>query len=306
MYTWSRSARNHGGQSKLLQITPPSPYSYGTFMKWLRENDFKSVEGLKWPPEVAEFDIDAAARGGKFGQWMKGHDGDTAVSVAKSINKFEFLEEIMVNGDLSTIGGPGTHLYVFRRLLGAATGVKGPTFLDAGCGPGYLLMAWVLATGPGSRAVGADIDEAVIAAARRHLHSEHALDASVAKIPDDASMEVHVGDALNPDPKTLGLDPGTVDAINVGLAVNALEDLAPLIKLLRVGGKLLAPICRPPIEQSSDVPRGKCDGFLKTFQKTDDGKVQREAQDPDIAVRFIVTQQGGSFPVGLRGGHRQR
>jgi len=276
---------------------PPRPYHYTEFMAWLKSTDFShATPALKWQPEPAEFDIDAAAHG-KFQPWLKGKFADSAISVAKGINKYSFMDHIMLTGNLDVIGAPGTHLYILRRLLEAAQGSPRPTFVDAGCGPGYLLMAWALAAGEGSRAVGIDVDEAVVASAQRHLTNiDEAFDKDAVGLPKDAKMDAFVGDALDPDVRELGLKLGTVDAINVGLAVNfdsAMEDLSPLVKLLRTGGLIAVPVCSPAEEQPSSIPKGKCAGLFKVFRKSEDGSLQRAPFDPDIPTRFVVALKPG-------------
>jgi len=282
---------------------PPQPYHYNEFMTWLRQADRRSFANLKWRPEVAEFDIDAAAKG-KFGPYLQGPFGEEAISVTKGINKYIFLDDVMLSGQLDVVGAPGTHLYILRRLLEAAEGSSHPTFLDAGCGPGYLLMAWALGTGEGSRAVGIDVDAAVVASARRHLAATGTWDADVVRRPQDTKLEAFVGDALHPDGPAIGLPAGSVDAINLGLAVSsetALEDLAPLAQLLRTGGLLAAPICSPKGEQPSNLPKGKCAGLFEIFQKSDDGSLQRAPGDPDIPTKFIVALKPGETTGGSQG-----
>jgi len=211
-----------------------------------------------------------------------------AVSTAKAINKWTFMRGIIREGNLGIIGAPGMHLYILRRLLEAAEASAHPTFLDAGCGPGYLLMAWALAAGEGSHAVGIDIDSDVVASARRYLANPAAFDEDAVHLPKDVKMEAHAGDALNPDIHAIGLEPGTVDAINVGLAVRSLDDLAPMARLLRVGGLLATPVCKPAAEQPSSMAEGKCAGLFKVFRKSKDGSLQRMPGDPDIPVTFVI------------------
>jgi len=275
---------------------PPKPYHYDEFMTWLKQTDFSQFkQSLKWQPEVAEFDIDAAAQG-KFGPWLTGSFADSAIAVAKSINKYSFMDDILLTGNLDIVGAPGTHLYVLRRLLEAAQGSAHPTFVDAGCGPGYLLMAWILAAGEGSRAVGIDVDQMAVASAERHLRNAGAFDTDAVSLPRGAETQVFVGDALNPDGRALGLRPNSVDAINLGLAVefeSAMEDLSPLAQFLRTGGLMAAPVCNPAEEQPSSIPKGKCAGLFKIFVKSEDGSLQRAPLDPDIPTRFIVALKPG-------------
>ncbi len=47
-------------------------------MPWIRQANFTGVQGVKWIPEVSEYDIDGATDG-KFKQWLVGSDADAAV-----------------------------------------------------------------------------------------------------------------------------------------------------------------------------------------------------------------------------------
>ena len=67
--------------------------------------------------------------------------------------------------------------------------------------------------------------------------------------------------------KLTGLAPGTVDAINVGAAVMSQQKLEALSELLRPGGLLLAPVCKP----DAKISEGRCDGLLEVFEKDDAG-----------------------------------
>lgn len=286
--------------AELTQLpSPPSPYKYNTFMNWLRATDFSKVSGMKWRPEVEEFDIDAAASGSKFKKWLAGDDATKAISATKSINKYAFFGDIMTTGDLTTVGAPGTHLYILTKLLPAAVGVKAPSFLDAGCGVGYLLPAWVLATEGHGRAVGVEVDASTAASAESHLTKPDAYDEQAAEMLKGAEMTVRTGDVFGSDAaKLTGLEPGTVDAINLGAAVQRLEDLAPLVDLLRIGGLLAAPICLP--SEAAKGLQSKCSGLFEIFQKKEDGSIERQAEDPDIPVNFVMVHTAPTAK--LRGG----
>jgi SAM-dependent methyltransferase len=266
---------------------PPRPYEYDSFMAWLRQTNFADVQSWQWKPEVIEFDVEAPARKGKFAAYLKGQAAEQAISAAKHINKFLFMGDAMQTGNLNQVGAPGTHLYILKRLAvaTAAQGRSQPTFLDAGCGPGYLLLAWTLICGPGSKALGVDLDKGSVERARKYLADPEKVDAASNQQIIGSSTDVFVGDALQPS--GLDLQKGTIDAVNVGLAVRSLADLDPLVELLRIGGLILAPICLA--DQPQDVPRGKCEGRLKTFQKTTDGNLERLHGDPEIPCRFIVS-----------------
>lgn len=263
-------------------------------MTWLRQTDFANVEGWKWKPEVAEFDLDAAVANGKFAPYMNGPETRNVVATAKKINKFLFMAEIMRTGSLNSVGAPGTHMYILKTLA-AATAAKGlsqPTFLDAGCGYGYLLLAWTQLCGPRSRAVGVDVDGRAISFAKQYLTNPVALETNALRKSLDLRIDVRTGDALHPDASFFGLQKGSVDAVNVGLAVKSLSDLRPLMALLRVNGLLLAPVCLPESEQPEDVPKGKCEGRLRLYQKSEAGTLARVTGDPEIPCRFVVSATG--------------
>jgi len=287
---------SRGGTLLPLPVQPPSPYEYEAFMDWFRGTNWSTVKGLKWIPEVSEFDVELAAKTGKFAPWLTGKDISAVKNVMKSVNRLVFLEESMLTGDLTTSAGPAPHLYILHKLISAASGRNNATFLDAGCGTGFMLLAWVLLAGEGSRAIGIDVDPDTIESARRHMLNPNVVTPRARHVLRSVSVKVHIGDALDPVGSTasanepLGLTAGSVDAINVGLAVSGLEALTPLAQLLRAGGQLVAPVCRPPAEQPPDIPSGKCAALLEFFEKANDGSLQRELHDPDIKVTFIVAR----------------
>lgn len=276
----------------------PRPYNYESFMGWIHQTNLSEVQGLKWVPDVAEYDIDTAAQG-KFKRWLVGDDADAAISVAKSLNRFLFTTELMLSGDLGSMASPGMHLYILRSLRPAAKGVR-PTFFDAGCGTGYLLRAWTLLAGEDSRAVGLDVDEAIVAAAQRHLSDPDAVDPKLG-VPPRSSADAHVGDGLRPSTKALGLSAGSVDAVNVGAAVRSMRQLSDLGRLLRLGGLLSAPLCKPYAEQPVDMPTGECAARFTIFSKSEDGSLKPLPGDPGVDVKFVVVEDVPHSP-NLRGG----
>eukprot|EP00928_Gymnodinium_smaydae_P026286 TRINITY_DN20699_c0_g1_i1.p1 TRINITY_DN20699_c0_g1~~TRINITY_DN20699_c0_g1_i1.p1 ORF type:complete len:333 (-),score=44.16 TRINITY_DN20699_c0_g1_i1:109-1107(-) len=272
---------------------PPKPYEYNAFMDWLRKTDSSHVDSWKWKPEVSEFDLDAPAQSGKFASSLVDADGKAAVSLAKHINKFLFLSDIMKTGEIDQVGAPGLHLYAIKKLAIASCSHKkpdSPVFIDVGCGPGYLLMAWALACGSGSRAVGFDVNKRVVSNARTNLASADSLDIASKGKTAGASFDVHVGDALRPTPSETLVKPGTAHAINVGVALRSVQD-SPLPALLAEGGMLLAPICDG--EQPKDIPAGKCAAHLTMFEKKGDGTLTEvaDAHGP-IPVRFVLPETG--------------
>lgn len=270
---------------------PPKPYDYDGFMAWLtsHEKEFAHVDAWKWKPNVAEFDTVAPAESGKFSQHLQGKGGETAVAAAKHINKFLLMGDIMRTGDIDHIGSPGMLLYILRKLAvsSAARELPQPTFLDAGCGPGFLLLAWSLICGPGSKAIGIDMDAETVQTARQYVASPDAVDVPSRGVMQGSTINVYKGNALQPDATELGLMQGSVDAVNLGFAVRSVSDLQTLATFLVVDGLLLAPMCIPPEEQPKDIPAGKCQSLLRMYSKDADGNLVRVPGD-EIPVRFVV------------------
>ena len=151
-------------------------------------------------------------------------------------------------------------------------------------------------TGPGARAVGLELDATTAEAARRHVASPEAVassdDATSAREGLGRAIAIHAADALAPDARALGLREGGVDAINVGLAVGGTADLAPLARLLRVGGLMAAPLCEAA--QPEGVPAGKCAARFRILRKADDGALAPLPADPGVEVTFIRTGSTGT------------
>jgi len=273
---------------KDLVVAPPSPYTYGSFMTWIRSANFTGTPGVKWVPEPSEYDIDAAVEG-KFKAWLNSNDTADVVSVAKSINKWLFLLEMVRTGETTQMAIPSTHLYILQMLYGHARESHHPTFLDVGCGTGYLLKAWTLLAGNNSRAVGVDICASTIAAARNALDDPGNVDQAT-RLPKNVRIDVHIGDVLHPDATAWGLEPGKVDAINVGVAVESIKDLDPLIILLSRNGAMVVPLCKE--EQPHNMTKGSCDAEFTILRKAHDGvSLEPMPGDPGVGVRFIVARQ---------------
>lgn len=188
-------------------------------------------------PHESWFDVDAAIRA--HFNWFEGEDMSAVAELAKHINRYAFMEDIMLNGDDSAQCSLAMHLYILQKFRKVAK--PGSTFMDAGCGTGYLLLAWNLLAGDGSRAVGLEVDASRVALARKHLEDPTSLALGI-ELPKATVRRVHHGDALRPDSKALRLTPGSVDAICVGAAARTTKELAPLAELLREGGLLAAPM----------------------------------------------------------------
>ena len=244
----------------------------------------------KWRPDSACFDLDAAS-----GCWLDSgisdEDGAAAVSAAKCVNKWMFFEEIMKSGRCVSSATPQIHLLILASLRPAATGRA--TFIDAGSGTGYLLMAWLLLAGPNSRAVGLELDEKTASAARHRLTAPDAVGNGQA-CPKGAQATVKVCDALSPDAKALGVEEGSVDAINVGLAVEAPPPA--LVRLLRVGGLMTLPLI--DAVQPAD---GDPDQAAATFQvlcKAADGTLGPVGGSKGCSGKVSVRFTRGILPVG--------
>ncbi|CAK0840183.1 unnamed protein product [Prorocentrum cordatum] len=273
---------------------PPVPYSYEGFWAWFNGTSFASASAaFQERPDPKEYDLDLA-RHGKFGAWMAGPDGEAAVGAAKRVNRYLFSTGILQDGDWSRMANPAMHLYILRELRPAAGTGPRPVFVDAGCGTGFLLGAW--RTMVGGAAVGIESSADTASEAQRYLSSDAAFSEPTAR----GSCKVVVGDALRPNLSHIGLAPGTVDAINVGFAVDSAEDLAPLSRLLRTGGRLTAPICKPRAEQAPGVPATACDALFRVFQKRAEleGLTEEEGASPGVPVRFVravLPKSGGGF-----------
>jgi hypothetical protein len=265
---------------------PPRPYSYAGTMNWLRQANLTSaLRGhVAWVPPVDEFDLDAA-RMSKWGPWLGGEDGAAAIHAAKGVNKWLFMDDVIRDGRLASTATPGMHLYILRRLRPAVRrGSRRPTFIDAGCGTGYLLPAWVLMAGDGARAIGLELDASTAGSAREHVEHPDAVADSYER-PARTSMSVHVSDALAPDGRALGVGPGEVHAINVGLAVETVAALDGLTALLAIGGLLAVPLCEA--QQPAAMPADKCAARFRILSKLSDGSLSVEPHDPGVPVRFI-------------------
>eukprot|EP00927_Polykrikos_kofoidii_P026658 TRINITY_DN23704_c0_g1_i1.p1 TRINITY_DN23704_c0_g1~~TRINITY_DN23704_c0_g1_i1.p1 ORF type:complete len:394 (+),score=40.48 TRINITY_DN23704_c0_g1_i1:67-1182(+) len=268
----------------------PPPYTYTGFSEWFRQTKFEGRRSVKWVPDFAEYDVDAALKG-KFGPWLSGEDAEAAVNVAKNINRYVFTSDMVRSGDMSTMASLGMHLYVLRRLRAAAAGRDHPTFIDAGCGTGYLLRGWTMLAGEGSRAIGFDLDGKLIESTRKHLDDPNAID-SAFHIPEDTMARAYRANALQPLPASVMEDISSdlADAMNIGFAVESTQQLSELAKLLRVGGKIAVPICQPPEKQPKDITVDKCAAQFRILSKTNEA-LEVVPDDPGVEVRFIVARQ---------------
>lgn len=265
-----------------LAPVQPEPYDYANFMAWLHRTNFSSLPGMKMPPTAEWFDVDMALKG-KYAYLFANEDTAAVQSLLKTINRYSFMKEIMLSGKDSTQTALVLQLHVLQRLQAEAARPHAK-FLDAGCGTGYLLLAWTLMAGQGSRAVGIDVDRRSVAIAKDHITSPLALNREMQDKPR-GTAEVYHGDALHPDALALGLEPGSVDAINVGVALESAADLAPLAKLLRISGLMTVPFCKPKAEQSRSVPAGMCAATLQVLRKAANGSMQ--AEGPGVDVNFV-------------------
>eukprot|EP00747_Dinoflagellata_sp_TGD_P167444 gnl/TRDRNA2_/TRDRNA2_191875_c0_seq1.p1 gnl/TRDRNA2_/TRDRNA2_191875_c0~~gnl/TRDRNA2_/TRDRNA2_191875_c0_seq1.p1 ORF type:complete len:383 (-),score=62.27 gnl/TRDRNA2_/TRDRNA2_191875_c0_seq1:75-1223(-) len=286
---------------------PPQPYQYDAFMSWFRATNWTQyASSLKMVPAASWFDVDHALK--TKSEWFQGQDTSAVQKVAKSINRYLFMSEIALSGDDSTQAGMPLHLYVLQHLRDASAR-KGATFLDAGCGTGYLLVAWELLAGTDARALGFDLNPATVKEARHHLASANAVDESALQklisssgsgpspkfSPDGTPSfppvgQVTTGNLLSPEKAAdeLGIKPGEVDAINVGAAVGAVSDLLPLARLLRTGGLLLAPVCDAASDQPANIPKGRCAELFQIFRKAEDGSIAVVPGTPKVAGRFVA------------------
>lgn len=282
---------------------PPTPYVYADTIEWLKRSDLSSVlTGVSWVPSVENFDLDAVVTDGWLAAWLGGDDGAAALSAAKTINRWMFMDEVMKSGDGSTSASPGIHLLILKSLLPVTT--AGATFIDAGCGTGYLMAAWLMMAGVNSRAIGLELDEKTARDTCRRLAAPDAV-GNGQKCPAGARITIKVVDALAPDATALGVEEGSVDAINVGLAVE--EPPAALVKLLRVGGLMTVPLiqaaqpegiddddaatCFQVLRKGADGTLGPVDGaarvsasFTRGIQAPRETRAGAASQEPPSAT----------------------
>jgi len=264
---------------------PPWPYRYDTFCEWLRTTNLEEcLDDMSWVPPAEEFDLEFHSGQGKWSPLLMCEDSRAAIDAAKRVNKWLFMHEVMRTGRLVSMATPGMHLYILRALRPAAVGAqRRPTFVDAGCGTGYLLQAWVLMCGCETRAVGLELDEETATEASRTLADPEAICSSVSW-PKGAQTEVHVCNALSPDLDKCGLREGEVDAINCGLAVEGMPVLRRLAKLLRVGGLMTVPLSLD--EQPPGVPPDMCAASFRILRKEADGSLVPLPTCAAVPVRF--------------------
>lgn len=307
IYLCQQRSDPHTEKGTVFVAHPPRPYSYATTMEWLRRTNLTSglLHGAAWVPTVEEFDLHEPSVLGKWSPWLSGGtDAVAAIAAAKSVNRWLFLEDVMRTGKLTSTATPGMHMYILRSLRPAANLRSRPTFVDAGCGTGFLLQAWVQMTGDGAFAVGLDLDTETVSATRKLLQSTEVTDRAVS--PRGVSTAVHVANALDPDAAALGLRPGQVDAINVGLAVGSVDMLRPLAVLLRTGGLMAVPLCQA--EQPAKMSRGKCAARFTILSKGQTGRLTALPDDPGVKVTFIraITTTDDSSLKGVQPSRRAR
>jgi SAM-dependent methyltransferase len=261
---------------------PRGEDSHETFVEGLYDSRRDTLSS-----DTDDVDVDRARRESKFSSWLQGPDADLAAAAAKRINRPLYLLRLTGNtrdGSTSTLA---CQLYVLTKALASlrrkdARDTRPGAFLDAGCGGGYLLLAWCQATG--GRALGVDSDPQTLAIAERIINEDDMVAGGGCTTPRP-NIELLQGDALTLEPALT--EP--LDAINVGLAVDSPTDLAPLARLLRVGGALTAPVA----QGSASGPchqRRAC--FLQTLVKASDGRLVREPDDQDIPCVFFPGRVG--------------
>lgn len=136
--------------------------------------------GLPVTPSLNWFDIDAAL-GGKFQCHLEERDLHSVVGVAKAINRFAFMRGIMESGDDSVQASLEMHLLTLTFLQQRLASPGGISALDIGCGTGWLLEAFALASNnSNSRISGFDLD---VEAASRALSDPDAASAATETPP---------------------------------------------------------------------------------------------------------------------------
>jgi ubiquinone/menaquinone biosynthesis C-methylase UbiE len=130
---------------------------------------------------------------------------------------------------LDTVGAMAAVQAYKRRILGALGLRAGQAALDVGCGTGddVRAMAAVVGAGPGGRAVGVDVSEALLTEARRRAEG--------AGLP----VELYAGDA-----HALPLPDGSFDVVRTERTLQHLADparaLAEMARVARPGGRIAA------------------------------------------------------------------
>jgi len=244
--------------------TPPLPYHYDTFVHWFKAQQWKEL-GLRMPPSLGWFDIDTALEG-KFQAQFKERDIHRVVAIAKAINRFLFMREIMESGDDSTQASLGMHLLALTYLQEKLASPEGVAALDIGCGTGWLLEAFALMSDNSrSNIMGIDLD---IEAATKVLADPNvaslATRSPAPRVFKGNLLEEHFG--VDSATEQRFLQPGSFDVVNVGVAIASVHSpiFAKVFGLLRNGGVLTAPICE---EADVDPHAGKCGARFQKFQR---------------------------------------
>lgn len=273
-------------------LEQPLPYRYESFMKWVRGKDWSKIKNLELAPDPAEFDIDLALEHEKFGAHLKSKDAQEVARVAKSINKWPFLVESWTQGSFRAIAAPQTHLYIMSKLRPWSQ-KEGSVFLDAGSGTGYLLLFWLKMAQKNANVIGIEqdyhmadmgfMDEVLFEQLKQQPDEDFEKDTPrpySVKRGDLVSSPLHVLRNVQPD--------NSIDAINVGAAVQNLGQLDIYKDVLKPGGAMIAAICNPAEEQTpEDIADDRCTASLNMYKKN--GKTL-EMVGEGIPVRYVVAK----------------
>eukprot|EP00930_Biecheleria_cincta_P078390 TRINITY_DN65834_c0_g1_i1.p1 TRINITY_DN65834_c0_g1~~TRINITY_DN65834_c0_g1_i1.p1 ORF type:complete len:342 (-),score=58.71 TRINITY_DN65834_c0_g1_i1:14-1039(-) len=270
------------GVKELPSWEAEADFRYNDFMRWVSENkqQIAAQSGKFEAHEIPEeFDIDKASTSKMY----EGHLRPEVVEMAKTIDKWEYTKFAWMTGDLFVLSSTPLHLFIMSKLMDFAG--KGKTFVDAGCGSGYLLLFWHKLcsnkTAPESaacKAIGLEFNSDLAEDARRIARTHPQVPRS-----DGSQTEIFTEDILNLSTDALSYMQST-DVIYVSPAVWALRDLEALARVLRIDGVMLANLCTERIEGESD----KCKARFAFYRKKQSGGIESLEEDVSDGSDGIV------------------
>jgi len=273
--------------------TPPWPYTYDTFMDWFKRQNWDRHTDLRLPPRAAWFDVDYHLTNGPRKEWFVGKDMKAIALIAKQINRFIFLRQVMLYGWEASQASLPMHLlilWLLRHDLApqhAEGGIPNRiVVLDAGCGTGYLLEAFALMSMSGSRIVG--FDKEGVEEARRNIADqevEGVVNGTVIPKPEVLQGDLRARDFGLDFPDVQKVLPKEYHVINVGVALPQDYETSPvfqrLVRGLRRGGALTVPVCVEPPRESF------CSADFRLYRKNFFGRMVPEVEGA-YRVRFAV------------------
>jgi len=269
---------------------PPVPYEYNKFLAWFDRQDWDAL-GLKMKPSRTWFDAEMNVD--KLHEWFDGEDLSLPLMASHLMNRYAFMENMMVTGDDSMQASLATHL-LYLHLISPAFTQDGIIILDTGSGNGALLRLMALLghlKGTDAKCIGFDNDDRNVQNARKLLLAEE----TRAEGPPAAS--VFKADIFQPYAVRRGLSEFGIKAMNsngsgpiahvivvgagivtdgkpgqsrssLALLAASSEPLRAFMDMLHPQGLLVAPIC-----QNSPDQDGRCAANIMTFGKGVDGHI---------------------------------